>query len=62
MIQFYLNSRPVPRAIARHHLEQADPRASLDDVSRLMSAAFRRDQTAINRMAAFGVSVAQVRA
>ena len=23
MIQYYINSRPVPRAIARHHLEQS---------------------------------------
>ena len=25
MIQFYINSRPVPRAVARHHLWLANP-------------------------------------
>lgn len=62
MIQFYINSRPVPRAIARHHLEQSSPSASPVDIGRLMSAAFRRDPIAVQRLAAYGVEVAQVRA
>jgi hypothetical protein len=60
MIQFYINSRPVPRAIARHHIAEACPQYSLEDVSRLMSAAFRRDLLAVQRLAAYGVAVAQV--
>ena len=46
----------------RHHIAEACPQYSLEDVSRLMSAAFRRDLLAVQRLAAYGVAVAQVEA
>jgi hypothetical protein len=60
MIQFYVNSRPVPRAVARHHLEQGNPSRTSEELSRIMSQAFRKDDKAIKFLASYGVSVAQV--
>lgn len=61
MIQWYINSRPVPRAIARHHLETALPNRTSTDIPYLMSQAFRKDADAIRLLADHGVSVAQLR-
>jgi hypothetical protein len=60
MIQFYINSRPVPRAVARHHLEQGNPSRTSAELSALMSQAFRKDAEAVKFLASYGVSVAQV--
>lgn len=62
MIQFYINSRPVPRAIARHHIAEACPQFSLDQVRQMMTAAAGRDLLSVQRLAAYGVAVAQVEA
>jgi hypothetical protein len=60
VIQFYINSRPVPRAVARHHLEQGNPSRTSAELSALMSQAFRKDDKAVKFLASYGVSVAQV--
>jgi hypothetical protein len=62
MIQFYINSRPVPRAIARHHLEQSDPSRGSGVIRALMGKALQQQNTAILYLESHGVSVAQVRA
>jgi hypothetical protein len=60
MIQFYVNSRPVPRAVARHHLEQGNPSRTSAELSGLMSQAVKMDKEAIKFLASYGVSVSQV--
>ena len=60
MIQFYINSRPVPRAVARHHLEQGNPSRTSAELSGLMSQAVKMDKEAIKFLASYGVSVQQV--
>jgi len=60
MIQFYVNSRPVPRAVARHHLEQGNPSRTSAELSGLMSKAVKMDKEAIKFLAVYGVSVSQV--
>jgi hypothetical protein len=60
MIQFYVNSRPVPRAVARHHLEQGNPSRTSAELSGLMSQAVKMDKEAIKFLAVYGVSVSQV--
>ena len=57
MIQFYINSRPVPRAIARHHIAEASPQYTLAEVAEMMGAAVHRDWLAVQRLAAVGVFV-----
>jgi hypothetical protein len=60
MIQFFINSRPVPRAVARHHLEQGNPSRTSAELSGLMSQAVKMDKEAIKFLAVYGVSVSQV--
>jgi hypothetical protein len=62
MIQFYINSRPVPRAIARHHLSQSVMRWDSKALGEMLSRAARDDKEAIYWLSGHGVSVAQVRA
>ena len=57
MVQFFINSRPVPRAIARHHLGMANPSRSLGDLSGLMSKAVAGDSQAVRFLAVYGLSV-----
>lgn len=61
MIQWYINSRPVPRAIARQRLETALPNRTPTDIQYQMSQAFRKDATAIRLLAECGVHVEQLR-
>lgn len=60
MIQFFINSRPVPRAIARHHLQQANPSRETAELSRIMSKAIAKDAEAIRFLSAYGVEVQEV--
>jgi hypothetical protein len=60
MIQFFINSRPVPRAVARHHLEQGNPSRTSAELSGIMSQAVKMDREAIKFLASYGVSVQQV--
>jgi hypothetical protein len=62
MIQFYINLRPVPRAIARHHLEEGNPSRTSAELSAIMSQAVKKDREAIKFLESYGVSVAQVQA
>jgi hypothetical protein len=59
MIQFYINSRPVPRAIARHHLQQAtqlDPKA----LEKWIKRAITDDPQAIRFLSEYGVQLLRV--
>lgn len=60
MIQFFINSRPVPRAIARHHLQLANPSRETADLSRIMSKAIAKDAEAVRFLSAYGVEVHEV--
>lgn len=60
MIQFFINSRPVPRAIARHHLQQANPSRETAELSRIMSKAIGKDAEAVRFLSAYGVEVHEV--
>jgi hypothetical protein len=57
MVQFFINSRPVPRAIARHHLGTANPSRSLGELSGLLSKAVAGDSQAVRFLAVYGLSV-----
>lgn len=57
MIQFFINSRPVPRALARYHLAEANPSRSLEDLSRCMSQAVSNDAAAVKFLEVYGVEV-----
>ena len=60
MIQYYINSRPVPRAIARHHLTQSVTRWDLKALGELLNRAARNDKNAADWLAGHGVSVAHI--
>ena len=56
MIQFFINNRPVPRAIARHHLQEAtqlDPRI----LEKWIKRAIQDDPQAVRYLAEYGVSI-----
>ena len=60
MIQFYINSRPVPRSIARAHLIKAMPWADLPAIGELFIKAIKGNTYATNRIAEFGISIANI--
>ena len=60
MIQYYINSRPVPRAIARHHLAQSVMRWDLKALGAMLNRAARDDKQAIYWLAGHGVSVTNI--
>ena len=57
MIQWYINSKPVPRAIARVHLENAMPYRTANDIKSAMTHALKNDESANKVLASCGVSV-----
>ena len=57
MVQYYINGRPVPRAIARHHLAQARPHIDLNQINSMLTWA-KFDKVSAKHCAEFGVSVA----
>lgn len=59
MIQYYINSRPVPRAIARHHLAQARPDLDIKAVNVMLKWHLPNTPQA-KQCAAYGVSVAKI--
>jgi hypothetical protein len=61
MIQFYINSRPVPRAIARNHLEQSSSLFHAE-IASIMAKAVKNSPEAIKFINAHGVSVASLQA
>ena len=46
MIQYYINNRPVPRAIARHHLQQARPHIDIKTINSMLTWAKFDDKAA----------------
>lgn len=60
MIQYYINNRPVPRAIARHHLSQSVARWDLSALGAMLNRAARDDKDAIYWLTGHGVSVAHI--
>jgi hypothetical protein len=59
MIQYYINNRPVPRAIARHHLAQARPHIDIKTINSMLTWA-KFDAKAAAHCAEFGVSMAKI--
>ena len=59
MIQYYINNRPVPRAIARHHLTQARPNVSAAIIDSMLTWA-RFDSKAAAHCAEFGIHLAKI--
>lgn len=57
MIQFFINSRAVPRAVARHHLGMSNPSRSIGELSGIISKAVAGDSEAVRFLAVYGVSV-----
>lgn len=60
MIQFYINNKPVPRAIARHHLNEGLKTAPITYINSLLSRAAKGDPSAADFCADYGVSVAKI--
>jgi len=59
MIQYYINNRPVPRAIASHHLQQARPHIDIKTINSMLTWA-RFDSKAAAHCAEFGVHLAKI--
>jgi len=59
MIQYYINNRPVPRAIARHHLAQARPHIDIKTIDAMLTWS-KFDDKAAKHCAEFGISVAKI--
>ena len=57
MIQFYINSRPVPRAIARHRIQEANPTTAPQQIERKIKEALSDDPQALQFLRAFGVDI-----
>lgn len=57
MVQFFINSKPVPRAMARFQLVEANPSRSVAELSGIMSKAVAGDSQAVRFLAVYGVSV-----
>ena len=60
MIQFFINSRPVPRAVARHHLEEGNPSRTSAELSAILTNAQKNNLEAMKFLASYGVSVERV--
>jgi len=56
MIQFYINSRPVPRAIARHRLQESTT-ATLAQIEKTIREALLGDPQAVAFLRAYGVEI-----
>lgn len=60
MIQYYINSRPVPRAIARQRLWDSRPVLTYKMVDWILTRAKNGEPTSIEICADAGVSVAKL--
>ena len=54
MIQFYINNKPVPKAIARNLLQNAIP-CQPEEASRLMDDMIKGDSMSIKKCSYYGV-------
>jgi hypothetical protein len=57
MIQFYINSRPVPKAIARHRVQEANPTTSPQQIEKKIKEALSDDPQALQFLRAYGVEI-----
>ena len=57
MIQFYINNRPVPRAIARHRIQEANPNALPQQLEKRIREAVAGDPVALAFLRAYGVDI-----
>lgn len=62
MIQWYINNKPVPRALARYQLSNGLPRFTPYDIGRLMAEAQASTYQALKTCADYGVSVHRIEA
>jgi hypothetical protein len=60
MIQWYINSRPVPKAIARVHLENAMPYRTAREIAKAMTGALKKEEFFKKVCADYGVSVSNL--
>ena len=60
MIQWYINSRPVPKAIARVHLENAMPYRTAREIASAMNNAMKNDDFFVKVLANHGVQYANL--
>jgi|LauGreDrversion4_2_1035121.scaffolds.fasta_scaffold115698_6 hypothetical protein len=60
MVQWYINSRPVPKAIARVHLENAMPYRTAREIAKAMASALKDDEFFVKVCANHGVSVSNL--
>ena len=57
MIQYYINNRPVPRAIARQRLEQGNPTLSPSQISDALQRALNNDKHAAALIGQSGITI-----
>jgi hypothetical protein len=60
MIQWYINARPVPKAIARVHLENAMPYRTAREIASAMTGALKGDAFFKKALADYGVHYANL--
>jgi hypothetical protein len=60
MVQWYINSRPVPKAIARVHLENAMPYRTAREINKAMTGALKTEDFFVKVCADHGVSVSNL--
>ena len=60
MIQWYINNRPVPKAIARVHLENAMPYRTAREIASAMNNAMKNDDFFVKVLANHGVHYANL--
>jgi hypothetical protein len=60
MIQWYINNRPVPKAIARVHLENAMPYRTAREIASAMTGAMKGEDFFVKTLADYGVHYANL--
>lgn len=60
MIQWYINSKPVPKAIARVHLENGMPYRTARETGLAMTGALKNEEFFKKVCADYGVSVSNL--
>jgi hypothetical protein len=58
LVQFFINSKPVPRAMARYRVAEANPSRSVAELSGVISKAVAGDREAVRFLSVYGVSIA----
>jgi hypothetical protein len=60
MVQWYINSKPVPKAIARVQLENAMPYRTAREIAKAMTGALKKEEFFVKVCADHGVSVSNL--